>query len=236
MRDLQGGSVLLGDLGRIGLCIAALFLLDRTVTRRIFPIDQTGRWFALHALANVIIVVMCGPDAWTCVCDPIAAGVGDFNRWTMYMVASIHMYHVLFFDNLTAADWVHHLLFGGVICSMSLFFTVGPGMGLFAFFVCGFPGGLDYLMLALVKLGRMASNTEKRWNARIMTWVRAPGCCLITFMFYVAILYGPRKITGPEMVAAVLAAILCFVNGQYYMQKVVGNAYEKDCEIKKTGC
>ena len=54
--------------------------------------------------------------------------------------------------------------------------------------------------------------------------------------FYVAILYGPRKVTGSEMVAAILAAVLCFVNGQYYMQKVVGNAYEKDGQIKKTGC
>ena len=34
-------------------------------------------------------------------------------------------------------------------------------MNLVAFFMCGLPGGLDYIMLALVKLGRLDPLAEK---------------------------------------------------------------------------
>ena len=234
MRDLEGGAALLQDLGCIGICIAVLFVVDLILTKPNF--DQTGRWFALHAAANAIIVGFCSNDAWMALTDPIMAGMGEYNLWTVYMVAAIHLYHILFFDNLTSQDWVHHLLFGGVMCLMGILFTVGKGMGLIAFFICGLPGGLDYLMLALVKKGLMHTNTEKRWNSRIMVWIRAPGCVLIANGFYIATRYGPRVLTQLEFVSAIIAGVLVFINGQFYMQRVVGNAYEKDQQIKKTGC
>lgn len=48
-------------------------------------------------------------------------------------------------------------------------YAVQPGAFLAhgAFFASGLPGGIDYLMLVLVKAGYIESITEKRWNDSI---------------------------------------------------------------------
>ena len=51
----------------------------------------------------------------------------------------------------TMDDYFHHFVFGGVICTLGLYQPVGPLQNAVGFFICGLPGGLDYLMLALVK-------------------------------------------------------------------------------------
>eukprot|EP00760_Papus_ankaliazontas_P025432 PhM_4_TR2709/c0_g1_i1/m.34140 len=231
------GWVLVEDFSVITACIAVMSLVDHAIIKRfVFPSDESGRWFLLHAVVNAVVVTMCAGDAWVAVTDPIHSAVGDYNLWTVYIIAAVHIYHMVGYSNLTVQDWVHHLVFASVICLAGLVFTVGPGLGLIAFFVCGLPGGLDYFMLALVKLGKMRLNTEKRWNARIMVWLRAPGCIVTANCFYVTCLYGPRALTNVEFAAAIGVALLCFVNGQYYMQRVVGNAYQKDSQMKLTGC
>lgn len=92
----------------------------------------------------------------------------------------------------------------------------------------GLPGGLDYAMLALEKHDRLSRATEKRWNARINVWIRAPGLCYVAFCIYIGMIYLPCKISPYQIVAAYLIATLSFINGQYYMQKVVGNTARKD--------
>ena len=137
------------------------------------------------------------------------------------------MYHLLAFECSTA-DWVHHLLFAGIICPIGLFFEPGPVQNTVGFFICGLPGGLDYLMLALVKLRRMDRYAEKRINSRINVWLRSPGLLFAAF----CCVYGRFDVHAPAAVkkrvpwwVAVSCALLCALNGQYYMQVVVGNTF-----------
>jgi hypothetical protein len=53
----------------------------------------------------------------------------------------------------------------------------GPLLGHGAFFASGLPGGLDYIMLVMVKKGWLASIAEKRINTHIM--VRKPAASLL---------------------------------------------------------
>jgi hypothetical protein len=70
-----------------------------------------------------------------------------------------------------------------------------------SFFLSGLPGGLDYFMLALVKHGWLSSDSEKKYNARVMVgagcrghlqdsrrpaqvWIRSPGCMLCAYSIY----------------------------------------------------
>ena len=46
----------------------------------------------------------------------------------------------------------------------------GPVANFTNFFVCGVPGGLDYLMLALVKHGKILPLTEKYYNNILNVW------------------------------------------------------------------
>ena len=43
------------------------------------------------------------------------------------------------------------------------------------FFVCGLPGGLDYVLLSLMKFGAIEKITEKRYNMWLQTGIRWPG-------------------------------------------------------------
>ena len=45
-----------------------------------------------------------------------------------------------------------------------------------------------------------------------------------------------RNLSLVETFCAIVSAFLLFVNGQYYMQRVVGNAYKKDEGLNKRGC
>jgi hypothetical protein len=55
-----------------------------------------------------------------------------------------------------------------IMVPMAWLLQPGPILGHGAFFASGLPGGLDYVMLIMVKQGWMSSLTEKRINSNIM--------------------------------------------------------------------
>jgi hypothetical protein len=116
----------------------------------------------------------------------------------------------------------------GVICFMGIIYESGPIQNFIAFFICGLPGGLDYLMLFGVKQGYFEKLDEKQWNARINVWVRSPGLMACCCFLYIAALYGPAEsLCSSNKPVLFIAGILVFLNGQYYMQVVVGNTFRK---------
>ena len=122
------------------------------------------------------------------------------------------------------SDFMHHIVFA--ICglgSMSLAWSWGPGAN-FAFFLTGFPGGVDYFMLAMVKLKIMNRITEKKLNTPINTYMVQEVLVVIsaawTYSNYV------QGIMEPPVFIVILQMILLFVNGQYYATRIALN-YQK---------
>mmetsp|Transcript_20748 Transcript_20748/g.49303 ORF Transcript_20748/g.49303 Transcript_20748/m.49303 type:complete len:224 (+) Transcript_20748:76-747(+) len=210
-------------------CIAAA-LLAHAVVDFVYARHTKARWFVLHATCNFFITLLCLPDVVGTIWDPIHCGEGPYSPYPVYLVVAVHSYHMIAFSNLTWDDWFHHLLFVGVIGSAGLVFQAGPVLGLIAFILCGLPGGLDYCMLACVKHQLMDPLQEKKWNARINVWIRSPGSLGCSFCLYVAIRYGKRTFSWLEIIMAFFTAFLCILNGQYYMQRVVGNTFRKNQE------
>lgn len=83
-------------------------------------------------------------------------------------------------------------------------------------------------MLALVKYNLMDSLTEKRWNARVNVWIRSPGCLFCAYTFYICWTYRAEPLSLFQSIMAVFIPGLVMLNGQYYMQVVVGNTHRKD--------
>lgn len=102
------------------------------------------------------------------ISSPHDAFAGRPSMYPIYMIPAIHLYH-LFLFRCTTADWVHHIVFAGIICPMGLFLEGGPISNAIAFFICGLPGGLDYVMLAFVKHGWMSRLREKVCRGMIVT-------------------------------------------------------------------
>ena len=190
---------------------------------------STARWYWIHAFGNILVALTALPDLWKTLRDPVNSLSGGAFDVPNFFISAIHIYHCCFFK-CTKADWIHHLVFAGIICPMGLFLESGPVANAIAFFICGLPGGLDYIMLALVKHNWMSRLREKVWNARINVWLRSTGLAFCATTLYIASVSGNSSAPGW---AAALGSTLCLLNGQYYMQVVVGNTFVR---TREKGC
>jgi hypothetical protein len=98
---------------------------------------------------------------------------------------------------------------------------VGPLMDYNHFFMCGLPGGIDYLMLFLVKHGWMKPMDEKRLNSAINVWFRAPWLISVAVFAYIQLFvqHAPLYIRCFRCFLLALASW----NGLFFMERVVGN-------------
>jgi hypothetical protein len=77
-------------------------------------------------------------------------------------------------------------------------------------------------MLALVREGVMESATEKRRNALLNIWLRAPGLTLCSYLC--AMVYRTSPVHVYSLGEFVATTALLFLNGNYYLSRVVANA------------
>ena len=213
-----------------------IIVLDFTLCRGLFPRDPGACWYLLHSLGNFVITGLSIPDFIYVFRTPPAAlcvaycrslpGLGC-SDWPTCIVVALHFYHMLAF-RLSADDVFHHLLFVPIIAGMKFFYALGALCNVLCFFISGFPGAIDYMLLAAVKAGRVSPITEKRLNCSINTWLRGPG--ITTFCaLYVACWMHPHELTAPDETMPwyffVPVIFIIFFNGQYYAQRVIGNYY-----------
>jgi len=151
------------------IAFAMMGVVDVLFCRRI-----KARWMALHFLANVVVVVTTLWDLVSAADNPVLSCVGHASSQVpTHMIVALHMYHLLVFE-CGFDDVLHHVVFVGIIGGLGILFDVNPPVkNLIAFFMCGLPGGLDYLMLTLVKVGGSPwrGNTSMR---RVHGAMRAP--------------------------------------------------------------
>lgn len=141
------------------------------------------------------------------------------------LIAALHLYHVLAFDGLSHWEWVHHLAFVPTMVFLAFMYDSGPLASTLSFWISGLPGGLSHALLALSGHRVMSRLTEKRWNARIQVWLRAPALLCTACAMYVSWLYGSPE--APTHYVLVIA-FLIYVNAQYYAKAVVGNLFKRD--------
>ena len=85
-------------------CAGLFGMLALGVCDLLYVRKTKARWFGLHTIANMWISVLCLPDCWFLVSDPITAlTTKTSNHWPTALVFSVHVYHVAFFRNLSAA-------------------------------------------------------------------------------------------------------------------------------------
>jgi hypothetical protein len=111
----------------------------------------------------------------------------EFTIWSSIVVMAAHIHHLA---NYRITDWsliVHHYLMMTVLTipyfnnhnQAFLFFTDYT-----LFFMCGFPGMIDYYCMHLRYSGSMESIQEKRINNLLNTYIRAPGIMYSVFYAY----------------------------------------------------
>jgi len=203
-------------------CVAAFIVtgLVDVVLRVLFP-DQKTRWFALHFVANSIVTVACLQDMWGLMNAPLCAFVEPSDSWIpSYIAFALHAYHLIAYTAVRMEDIVHHVLFAGVLAVFNFLLAWGRMTNTLIFFMTGFPGGVDYGMLVLVKTGRIERITQKRLCSFINTWCRVPGHVGVATIFGVCAAHGTTH--GVHLACVAVVAGLTMLNGLYYGEQAIG--------------
>mmetsp|Transcript_28721 Transcript_28721/g.73677 ORF Transcript_28721/g.73677 Transcript_28721/m.73677 type:complete len:294 (+) Transcript_28721:142-1023(+) len=191
---------------------------------------STTRWFFLHSIANVGVVFTALSSLHAVALDPVHALDGSMYKdttlfgnasvWPLTIINSVHLYHMIGGFRLTGADYFHHMLFIPTLGFPGQVYRWGPLANFQAFFISGLPGGLDYLLLGLVKLGRVDHMLEKRVNANLNTWLRCPGILISGTLLYQALILGQHIV---PLWAVCLQLVLPAYNALYFNKQAVAN-------------
>jgi|TARA_B110001469_G_C9587471_1_gene291465 hypothetical protein len=135
--------------------------VDRLV---LVPLKLKGRYFILHAAGNAIAVILTFNGMTRTLLDPVHAAEGDVQIFGYCVVVAIHLYHVLAFRPLPQVEWVHHVLMIGIVGPVVFYYARGAIIDYCSFFLSGLPGGIDYVMLALVKNGTTTTGCSHMYH------------------------------------------------------------------------
>jgi hypothetical protein len=217
-------------------CVTALCGL--ALVDYFFARSWKGRYFVLHTLINLVISVAVLPDLWSIVSDPVETLARiDCSAFPIGAVFAIHFYHMLAPGFvLYPVDWLHHFLMVILGCPAIVSGQVGPIMNVNLFFICGVPGAIDYLMLALVKERYILPLTEKKYNNTIQVWIRAPALVAIAALCWLQLfIHSDRYEYVPIHLIAIriFCISLNYWNGNYFMQRVCGNYFVTKYKLKE---
>eukprot|EP01013_Petalomonas_cantuscygni_P030642 TRINITY_DN56666_c0_g1_i1.p1 TRINITY_DN56666_c0_g1~~TRINITY_DN56666_c0_g1_i1.p1 ORF type:complete len:319 (+),score=38.33 TRINITY_DN56666_c0_g1_i1:47-1003(+) len=221
-----------------------LFIADRAISLFIPALRDAGgkrsqtRYFLLHVFCNLYVCLVHFDDVLASYSDPVIAYTAPTDSRGVVVILATHVYHILAFRPLPMIDWIHHGVMVLFMLPLAYALQPGPLLGHGAFYSSGLPGMLDYIMLVMIALGFMDRTTEKRINANIHTWLRAPGCLAHVFLSWVCFLDSSTRMVEGESVlvrnllpagqfattfASFVVMITFFWNGMYFQSRVVAN-------------
>lgn len=184
--------------------------------------DASTRYFLMHAVLNAVITYLVWNDLVSVVMDPLSSLVQPPTcHAPLPMTVGLHMFHtVMFSKRMSVSDWIHHIVGNFVVVAMTVLFPTGRMSNASAFFICGLPGGVDYVMLVGIKLGLMQPLTEKRINSHLNTLVRLPGTLFLASVSWVCLVNG--QVMVPAWAVLVQIGINVW-NAGFYQYRVVYN-------------
>jgi len=211
------------------ICLGVLAILDFS-----WAYHTKSRYFSLHGLWNIIITILIIPDLFKTIIDPLhALSPGShFSRWPVIMVAVLHFWHSIAYGGLSWDDYFHHFVFAVMLCGVNFIWDWGFSTNFIIFFICGLPGGLDYLMLAAVKHGYIRKISEKRINKLLNVWCRGPGCIAAACLIWINWMSG--QIDHIPVIVKIITIILTISNGQYYSSRVVASWARHEEELSRS--
>lgn len=184
------------------------FLSIRVIDLFIKHKKYEGRWFQLHFIINFIICIFTYQDVYDCLLYPEKSI--EHLRYDLAgsFAFTLHVYHTIFFT-LSPIEVYHHLL-SVFFCAPMCLINPTKALSCYYFFCTGLPGGIDYVLLSLVKNKRMYSLKEKYINMYLNTYIRIPGGIIASYLLFKDSIYIKAH---PEEVDYIYAAnlLLAFV-------------------------
>lgn len=191
---------------------------------------KKANWYILHTITNGFVVTLSLPTVINVLCDPLYIDY-DHHAYALDITMALHIYHMLAFKKLMVVDWVHHIVMCTILSFTYYYTTTVTITNYLLFFLSGLPGGIDYLMLSLVKYEKMDSMMEKYINSKLNIWIRSPGIIIGAYILFLQYINGIIIASIPTFTMTILGLIW---NAQYFTERVLSNyVYKVNLEIKK---
>lgn len=195
-----------------------------------------GRYYLSHTICNLFITILTYHD--------LIHTYFNFSNFINYpmnyraatLTFSLHYYHIIwYFKKLRFDDWLHHILTVIVALPLTMFTPTGSLLGHSLFYLCGLPGGIDYLMLFLNRNNYITRLTEKQINNCLNLWIRCPGCIAHSTLTLVGYnMLDSSTLSTYDKYTSFTTAVIVFWNGIYFMNQVVVNyAITNNIKISK---
>lgn len=191
--------------------------------------NTTARWFLIHSFVNFIIAFISLPGVATFLQDPLSAMIPQNNtddiftpdsKWPITLVVCLHLYHCCGMFKLTTQDILHHTVFVPTLGIPGMIYEWGCLSNWLVFFICGIPGGIDYLILGLQKNEKMGGVNQKQICANLNMWIRLPGILFAIGIAYV--IYKENKYEVPFL-PFLIQVLFMPINVLYYAKQSVIN-------------
>jgi len=201
-----------------------LYLLIFIVSDKILGDKVEGKYYLIHFINNLFITFYTYPNVIDSFVDLFNYANYVTNPQTVIITVALHLYHVIvYFKKLRFDDWLHHILMIAIVIPISVSMNVGCLLGLGLFFITGLPGGIDYLLLFLVRNKIIDKLLEKKINTYLNIWIRCPGCIIHSTMSTMVLLRIAPKLSYLSLLGCFSCMAIIFWNGIYFMNQVVQN-------------
>ncbi|VVU95729.1 hypothetical protein CPAV1605_1484 [seawater metagenome] len=196
-----------------------------------YLIRENARYFLLHTLFNTWITIIVYKDAFLAIMYPLSTFEKSYEYSAILSTTSIatfHIYHIFAYSDLTLEDWLHHLVSSILVAAIGTYLPFGKCPSLANLAMCGIPGGIDYLLLVLVKINLIDKINEKFINRYLNLIIRWPIMFLTSYIFILNIYHN--KVNMDYWPIMFIGLILHCYNAIYYCDKVIGNYYVRKLE------
>ena len=173
----QTGGGVEGWLPGLFLGVMFVFTMD-LLGMLIFGAQRRSRWFLVRSLTNAATLYFAQPDLLLTFADPTSALTSRkiCSVMPVCLTCASHLYHFLaYLPAVTVADLFHHLITLLLFYPLLFLHYGSPLINSAHVFLLGCPGGVDYLLAALVKLQLLSPAFQSRCNRLLNHWVRIPG-------------------------------------------------------------
>ena len=121
-------------------------------------------------------------------------------------------------------DLYHHFI-SVFLCTPLCYVYNKKGLACYLFFNTGLPGGIDYLLLVLVKNNKIKGLTEKKINSYLNTYIRMPGGLITSYLVYKdAYQYNNSVLITMGMY---LLSFIIYMNSAFFGKLAIENYAEK---------
>lgn len=181
-------------------------------------IKLNGVYYLNHFIVNSIITYYTINDVINSFIDFDNIRNYPLNYISMNLIYSLHFYHIImYYNKFKFDDWLHHILMIFICLPVAALVDCGTLYGYSMFFICGLPGGINYLLLFLQRNNMISRLTQKKFNKYLNLLIRQPG---VISHFTLSIL-TIKNFDIYYLVLNLIPSLLVLWNGVYYMDMVM---------------